>query len=255
MNRTHLRSRSCRAQAGFTFIELLVVIAILSIAALVGFPALQNLLIRSKLEGFTREFSVHLVVARQEAIKQGVPVVVEFDQVRQEIFVFADVPDDAGVNDFVYDHDKAAAYPDITPRTQDYAVSPTQHGFGGPATGWALPRGNSPETSIMFATPTDSDGEIVWGFKKNPNDPDADFSPPRIVFLPDGTVADLGAVRMGDFRFPGDVDSLLCGNCFELEVENRATTRVAIKKWNHAQDKWFVQGRDKDSNEPLWQWY
>ena len=75
------RSRAARGATGrgFTLIEGLVVLLFVTMLVALGFPALQQMIHRSRLEGTARECAVLCQRARLEAIKQGVPVVVRFD--------------------------------------------------------------------------------------------------------------------------------------------------------------------------------
>ncbi|HUP41738.1 MAG TPA: prepilin-type N-terminal cleavage/methylation domain-containing protein, partial [Thermoanaerobaculia bacterium] len=84
--------------AGFTLIELLVVLGILALVMVLGIPALQNLIIRSRSEGFAREASVLMQRTRLEAIKVNRPAVVHLDTVNRQIRAFVDVDGDFSFN-------------------------------------------------------------------------------------------------------------------------------------------------------------
>ena len=66
-----------RHSLGFTLMEMMVVVVILLILAAFGFPALQQLLNRSKLQGAAREIAVHLGSSRITALRLGRNVVVK----------------------------------------------------------------------------------------------------------------------------------------------------------------------------------
>jgi type II secretory pathway pseudopilin PulG len=81
---------------GFTLLEALVVLTVMMIAMLLGFPALQNMIQRSKTEGFVRETGVLLRLARAESIKHSVPVSVALDTTpgEEKVFAFRDLDAD-----------------------------------------------------------------------------------------------------------------------------------------------------------------
>lgn len=213
---------------GFTLLELLVVIAIISILALVGMPALQQLMVRNKLEGITRQGSIHLQVARQEAIKRGVPVVVRADFDTDELVIFANVDEDANFN---YDPDNSKPH-----RTVDYEVARLQ-----------LPSGNNPTASLYFWGPADGTPEgndATDGFTTDGNGDQV------AVFLPNGSIDEAGAFRIADTR----------GNFFEMRVAPQATALIRTQKY-HSSPPWggspgfFPPGRHKATGDPLWRWY
>jgi prepilin-type N-terminal cleavage/methylation domain-containing protein len=182
-----------RHGGGFTLLEVLVVMAILMTAILVAFPALQNLIVRSKLEGRARELAAMVQRGRLEAVKRSVPVVVKVDPGSSEVFAFADVngslledPPD-GIFNPVADEPHGAT---------DYSLGR-----------WVLPVG------VTLAAPGAEpaiDGLTLVGSD-------------RVVrLLPDGSVADVGAYRFGDPR----------GNFLEVRVAPRATARVSVGKWD-----------------------
>ncbi len=191
MTRARCRRRTA---AGFTFIEMLVVLVVLLIAAALGFPALQNMIVRSKLEGIARETGMLVQQARFEAIKRSVPTVVRIDLDKRQVVAFADVngaaigdPPDGIFN-------PVAGQPR---RGTDYIVGGTLQ----------LP------SRIEFQAPGGQaviEGLTAVGGEK------------VLIFATDGSVSDDGAVRFADGR----------GNFLELRVEPRATARVELKKWD-----------------------
>lgn len=61
---------------GFTIIELLVTMAVLAIVAVIGFPALGNIMTNNRLAGEINDLVATMHYARSEAITRGVSVVV-----------------------------------------------------------------------------------------------------------------------------------------------------------------------------------
>jgi prepilin-type N-terminal cleavage/methylation domain-containing protein len=234
-----------RGSDGFTLIELLVVILVLAIIALVGMPALQTMILRSKLEGFARTFSVNLQVARQEAIKRSVPVVVEFDLDNNSIRAFADVQsEDPNTEELIWNDPPTGA----VHRTADYEI-------------WnqTLPvkrEGTQIHvSSVLFAVPDGLSGDKVAGFTEV-NDPTLGATR-KIVYEPDGSIRDVGAIRFGDFRGGFANFPTKCGNCFQLAISPAATGKTHLMKWNHDTDLFLPRGQTNsgvsgEGNQWLW---
>jgi type II secretory pathway pseudopilin PulG len=179
--------------AGFTLIELLVVLGFLALTATLAVPAIQNLIIRSKTEGFAREASVLMQRTRLEAIKVNRAGVVHIDPANRRIRAFIDAD-----RDFTYNPD-----PNEPPRTTDYTlgqvVLPADLEFRDPDLG-GVDLG-----SIEGFTPVEVDGA----------------NPRSAYFRADGSVADAGAFRVCDPR----------GNCLEIRVDPPASGRIDLLKW------------------------
>jgi len=150
--------------AGFTLIEVLVVLILFGIIALLGFPALQNMIARSRLEGTARQIAILAQQSRFEAIKNSTRVSVRVDIPNRMVTAFreADPAGTIGVKD-----------------AGDIAVG----GEGGVP----LPR------LIEFVAPVAE--PIIRGFE--PTTPTTDA---WATFESDGSVFRQGAFRLGDNR-------------------------------------------------------
>jgi prepilin-type N-terminal cleavage/methylation domain-containing protein len=80
-----------RRAGGFTLLELLVVLALIGVAVLFGFPAIQNMIQRSKLEGAARQTASLMQRARLESVKLGTPVTVLADLPADRVLLFTDL--------------------------------------------------------------------------------------------------------------------------------------------------------------------
>jgi prepilin-type N-terminal cleavage/methylation domain-containing protein len=205
-----------KCAAGFTLLELLVVMVILMIAATLGIPALQKMIVRQKLEGFLRTVGIHMQVARQESIKSGNPVVVEPRTGQRELLLFADVDDDGSFTP------NASA----VPRTVDYEIARLP-----------LPSGNSPSANIEFKGPNGGADAVVG------------FAGDIAVFDPDGSIRSEGAFRFGDSR--GNILEVKIGPTATARVEIRKYNPNI--PGCTPPDCFFPQGRDENNNL-LWEW-
>jgi prepilin-type N-terminal cleavage/methylation domain-containing protein len=211
------------AGAGFTLVELLVVLALILLFTTLGFPALSRIIDQRRLSGSVQEISVVLARARAEAVQRGVPVVAEPDFDLREVRVWVDVD-----SNLVFEPD-----PDATPRTVDYFVTRVQ-----------LPT----ESQVHFWGPGNNDpngNEAIDGLTAIA---DAENS---YVFEPNGSIRDIGGVRVGDDR----------GNFFELRAAPKSTGRVQVLKyhgdpgWSGGDPGFYPAGNHVTTGEPLWVWY
>ena len=203
------------SERGFSAIELLIVTVIILALASVGIPALQKMLVRSKLSGSAREISVHLMNARMEAMRLARPVVVRYDYGGSDLEGFVDENDDLirqDGEDWVFD----------TP------IPPTGE-LGVFLMGEDLVEGTqaAPALSIDGLTPVAGGPFAV------------------AVFEPDGSIRDLGAFRLADGKSPR-------ANLFEVRIEPRATARIEVRKYVYDGpngDDYYPQGGN------VWEWY
>lgn len=200
------QGNSRNATQGYTLIELLVAFALMATLAFIGFPALQKMIHRSRLEGFHLEAMNLTRMARYEAIKRGVPTVVRLNFANNRVEAYADVDDNG---DFV---------PDTSLKVRE-----TDYPIGG---GLPLPR------HVFIWAPGESPQgpSAVEGFTPHP---DASF-PNQIVFTRNGSVRDIGAFRFGDE----------VGNFLELRVSPRASGRVQLRKWDPDATEWYMRNED-----------
>lgn len=210
------RIQTSRDRRGFTAVEMLVVIAITGILAALGVPLLQNFIHRAKMEGLTANTSTLMRLARSEAIKANVRTVVRFDLDNRRFIAYADLngPLLGDAPDGVFN--PIAGEPT---RTTDYRV-------GVP---FDLPVG------VEFQAPAALDQ--IDGFTTVDN---AGTDEQVAIFLPDGSINDIGGLRLGDNR----------NNFFEVRIAPQGTARIRVLKWNDAEADWFEQSQEGH----LWEW-
>lgn len=211
------RLRSAAAQGGYTLIELIGVVGLLLLFAAVGFPALSTWLDQQRVLGFVNDASVQLVRARQEAVQRGVPVIAQPKPDTGELFLWVDVDDNRTYN----------PNPSAVKRTVDYALGRVM-----------LPT----QTEVVFAGPGGA-ADRIDGLTTMPSGDNS------FVFEPDGSIRDVGALRIADDR----------GNFFELRVEPRATAKSEVRKYNPAPSwgdaaGWFEKGNVPSTGAPTWVW-
>lgn len=181
-----------RGTRGFTLIELFVVLAVLAVAMALGIPAIQNLIVRSKTEGYAREAGVLMQRTRLEAIKMNRDGVVHLDPANRRLVAFIDADRDG-----TYNPNPGAPY-----RSADYVLGRLD-----------LP------ASVEFQDPDGATGVAsVDGLTLVEVDED---DVPAALFQPDGSVVAIGAFRVGDAR----------ENFLEIRVDPAATGRVGVLKY------------------------
>jgi len=139
---------------GFTLIEMVIVLAIIGVLVTFGYPALQELLVRSRIESATRNTANIMRLARLEAIKHSVQVLVTFDSTDNTVWAYANVDGTAG-------YSPNASKPK---GTVDYQVGSTYHlpngvTFGAPGGQTAIDFGGLPATFESDGS-VDATGEV-----------------------------------------------------------------------------------------------
>lgn len=211
-----MRTKSTRrSRKGFSIVEMLLVIAIVGILAAMGIPWIINVVQKTKMEGLLSKTGFLFHLAKSESIKQNFNTVVRFDLANRQVVSFADVngpllgtPSDGVFNPI-------AGEPD---RTTDYQLAV-----------FDLPN------SINFSAPGAQ--ELIDSFTTVDN---GGTDEQVAIFLPDGSIVDVGAVRLNDPR----------GNFFEIRVAPQGTARVQTRKWDDVETEWFEQGEE----DRVWQW-
>jgi prepilin-type N-terminal cleavage/methylation domain-containing protein len=84
------RLRHRELAAGFTLVEVLIVLLIIGIVMVLGFPALLNMIRRSKVETVIREAAMEARAARLEAIKHSVDTFAQADLTGRRLVVWRD---------------------------------------------------------------------------------------------------------------------------------------------------------------------
>jgi prepilin-type N-terminal cleavage/methylation domain-containing protein len=218
-----------KAAPGFTLIEMIVVMFIIVLLAAFGFPALQQMFARSKLQGSAREIAVHLGSSRVTAMRMSRNVVVKPLFSEKKLVSFVD--------------DNANFIQDLGEQVVSTLPLP---GIGG-------------STNIHMMGPdgvdaTDDDPAEALEGLTTVDDGDPDTPDTRVaVFVPDGSIRDQGGFRISDGKSPA--------NMFEVRIDPPATARVEILKYVYGDTRglnqeatspagsWFGQGGNN------WEWY
>lgn len=201
---------------GFTLIEALLVVGVLTVVLALGIPAIQNLIVRSKTEGFARQVSSTMQRTRLEAIKMNREGAVFMDTANRRLVAFIDADRDGTFNPT-----------NGTPRTTDYVLARLDLPSG---VEFEDQDGNVGIASVLGATTVEVDG--------------ADLPAP--IFQPDGSiedpVAEAFAFRVADVR----------DNTLEVRIAPAATGRVQLRKW---QDEEWLSTVDPEADNPKpWRW-
>jgi prepilin-type N-terminal cleavage/methylation domain-containing protein len=224
------------SQRGFTLIEALVVVAILGVILLLGLPSLFNYIRRAKVEGTIQGVANLMRLARFEAIKQGVPVVVRADYGQGLVSAYVDRN-----NNQTFDPTAG-----VNPRATDREIGRIALANG--VFFWGVQGTPIPVTPAISPGPANAapkGASVVAGFT-----PDPGGGPSLAVFDPTGTIRANGSFEFGDGR----------GNFIEVGVSPTATARVSLWKWNRADSVYYQRGNaapggGTDSGKTTWEWY
>ena len=230
--------------SGFSLVEAALVLAVLGIMLALVVPAIGVMSVRGRLSGAVDRAVQVLYRARAEAIQRGVPSVVRTDFDEEELFAFADVDDAAGNpgSDLRFDPDPAK--PD---RNTDYVIGRL-----------VLRCETHPETCVRFWGVEDAapeGGGAVRGLTPDPRSTESSLLPALVVFEPDGSVRDAGAIRLAMARLDRADDSQ--GNFFEILIAPRATARIEVRKFvpHPSVGSAGYQPRDTTPGRPNWKWF
>jgi type II secretory pathway pseudopilin PulG len=211
-----------------TLVELVIVLAIIVLAALIGLPALQKMIVRANLESAAEQMAGVLRQARLEAVRRSAPAVVTFDTATRQLSAFVDL-NTASVatgyrgSDLLFNPEAAVGLPD---NARDFIVVQMQLS--------AKVRPGGPP----------ADAAAVDGFT------DSGAGQRVVVFGADGAVRDVGAYRINDdTRDPAG----LVRNFLAVRVSPATTARVQLLKWNEADAAWVT--RDMKNGKATWEWY
>ena len=211
---TMKRERTGRAARGFTMIETLVVLVILALLMLFAVPSLFTMMRQGKLRGAADETATLMRVARLEAIKQSCTTIV-----RPLV--------------------ASGGNPDRVEGLVDCNGDGVQDADRKPLGVVALP------SRVHLLGPANVTGkDAVVKFSADPGGGEVSVA----KFLGDGSVDDLGTIRMGDES----------GNFLEVRVSPKATARVEVRKClactaaSNAFDStdWYANG----DNGKAWTW-
>ena len=191
--------RTQRAERGFTLIEILAVLLIMMILALYGTPKLMTVLHRAKIEGVAKQTANLMRAARMESIKRNCYGVVAIEPANRRVVAYADLNRD-GV------FDETGATPDRLIGRLD------------------LPS--------MVDFENQSGGKGLSSIEGLVNVPDVPSVLPdgQVMYQPDGSVLDDGALRFADKK----------GNYLEVRVAPRTTGRVEVRKFMDGD--WYANG-------------
>lgn len=235
---SRLRDPRLSRRSGFSLIEVLTVLGVAMVLMLIGFPALQHMILRGKVLGAAEQTAQMMRAARLEAIKRGVTTVVAADSTKRTITAFADINDSAGNPNSDLKFDPPAGNP--TPRTVDYVISTL-----------ALP-----SKVFMWCAPTLDPGSSAGVIGLTP--PPAGQTVPIAVFNPDGSARNTGSFCFGIGSIPSvALSSLSNGDFLTADVMTLATARITVRKYNEklSTPQYVERGSDVAvTGNTLWRW-
>lgn len=187
---------------------MLVVLAIVAVGMTLGIPALQSFIVRSRTEGFAREIAVQMQRTRLEAIRMNREGAIFLDTARNELVSFIDA-----------DRDRSFTPGGGPFRTVDYELARL-----------------APPPNVQFEDEADQLGlASIEGFTNVDGER-------WLLFRPDGSVEDIGALRVSDTR----------ENTLEVRVAPAATARVELRKWQDGD--WRTAGDPSEAGFEPWKW-
>lgn len=207
------RHRPPRSATGFSLVELLVALAVVMVVAGVVVSNFKGQMTRMRLEGDAVAISNTVQRARAQALRYSTAVVGEINPTRtNELRFFFDVDDDLQLT--AEDQKPCDADP---PELICPPIPPLE-----------LSAGKQPEAGVFF-----------WPADKTSPDPANAFDDltsrttaglwPALVIEPNGSVRDLGGIRVGMGRFP--TSNPYDANWMEVRVVTLASGRTEVRKF------------------------
>jgi prepilin-type N-terminal cleavage/methylation domain-containing protein len=188
--------------AGFTFIEVLVVMAVILVLGALAVANFGVTLKRAKLQGDATAIANSIQRARSVAVRRSRTVVVEIDSAALDLTFFFDQSEPENLT--------------FEAGTDELAMPSLQ-----------LSPGNQPASSVRFWSRDDDSSpdpaNAMHDFTSRPGD---DW--PVLVIEPDGSIRDLGGIRIG--MGPDPSADLYDGNFMEVAVVTAATGRTELRK-------------------------
>lgn len=246
--------------SGYTLVEMVFVVAIFALVAGVLYPVSSQVLARNRVEGFLYEVTSTLARAKGDAIRFGVPVVVRVDFADRALVAFADYnrADGEAGSDLVY-NPRAGLDPGTTGAfgTVDRELAvlylPDAPVFARQVHFWAdedaAPNGDHALEGLTDAglesTAQDGEGET---------DPGAATASRVVVFEPNGSVRDTGAIRFA--TAPENRQLGTEGNFYEVRIAPAATALLEIRKYvpvPPARAGYYP--RDSTPGQAGWTWF
>lgn len=225
-----MQKRAFRGRSGFTLIEMLIVVVIVGVLMTIGIPLLRETLLRAQIVSFGTQVQSSFQRARYDAIKLGLPVVVQILPDEAEMRAYVDVP----------------AFDPAGARTDPPLVFQPEVGLQSAETDRVLFRTPLPN-AVVFEAPAAEDQidgltNISGGAVE-----DADPSERVLVFGPDGAVQDLGA-----FRFGARGNSK---NFLEARLEFASTGKTSLLKYDCKDSVWRFRDEEVPGRKKAWEWY
>lgn len=225
-----MQKRAHERRSGFTLIEMLIVLVVAMVLMTIGIPVLRGTLLRAQVASFATQLQSTFQSARFEAIKQGLPVVVQIVPDEGLVRTYVDVPafDAAGVRT-------------DTP----FALEP-EPGLQNIETDRVLLQLTTPN-AVIFDAPAGEDTVVGMTNISGGAPEDADLSERVLVFNADGAVQALGA-----FRFAARGDSK---NFLEARLDFAATGKSSLLKYDCKDSVWRLRDEDVPGRTNAWEWY